>query len=161
MSAAAWRGILLTIVIAVAAGFLGARLGMQGAARANVGSLADNPSGRQGSVRQSVATLLNHDFKLSADQKTRIQAIDDRFTKTHNLIWADVRMSNAELAAAVANDMSLNQDAKNAITEIQDSVGRLHTESIEYVLEVRKVLTPEQRSQFDEHIIMALMRDPA
>jgi hypothetical protein len=146
-----WRWWLLTAVIAVAFGFLGARLGMQSPA----------PRMGQGTVRASVESLLQREFKLSSAQRASIDEIDRKFTRTHNLIWADVRMSNAELAAAVAEDMSLNPLAKVAIQEIQQSVGRLHTESILYVLEVRQVLTPEQRLVFDEHIIMALMRDPA
>jgi Spy/CpxP family protein refolding chaperone len=161
VSAAAWRGLILTIVIAAAAGFIGARLGTQGAAEASSTPAATATGMPQVTVRQSVEGLLRRDFKLTADQRTRLRAIDDRFTRQHNLIWADIRMSNAELAAAVASDMSMNQEAKNAITEIQDSVGRLHTESIQYVLEVRQVLTPEQRAEFDDHIVMALMRDPA
>jgi len=147
-----WRWWLLTAVIAAAFGFLGARLGMQQAPTPGLG---------QGTVRASVESLLQREFKLAPAQRQAIDQIDEKFTRTHNLIWADIRMSNAELAAAVANDMSLNPQAKAAIEEIQGSVGRLHTESILYVLEVRKVLTPEQRVVFDEHIIMALMRDPA
>jgi Spy/CpxP family protein refolding chaperone len=157
VNAGGWRSFALTLVvaavIAAGAGFVGAKLGQTHApARASV--LA-------GSVRQSVDNLLQRNFQLTPDQQRQIQAIDEQFTRKHNLIWADIRTSNAELAGAVANDMSLNQQAKNAIMEIQDSVGRLHTESILYVLEIRKVLTPDQRNEFDEHIIMALMRDPA
>jgi Spy/CpxP family protein refolding chaperone len=156
MNAQAWRSLLLTLVLAAAAGFIGARLG-QGA-HANV-----TPSGTASgvTVRQSVQTLLTRDFDLTAQQKQAIQKIDEDFTRKHNLIWADIRTSNAELAGAVATDMSLSPDAKNAIMEIEASIGRLHTESILYVLEVRKVLTPQQRTHFDEHVVMALMRDPA
>ena len=158
MSAQAWRGLILTVVIALAAGFIGARLGAQASSGATP---AASPGGGQGSVRESVGSLLRRDFRLTPDQKARVAAIDAKFTRDHNMIWADIRASNVELAAAVANDMSLNQEAKNAITEIQESVGRLQTRSIQYVLEVRQVLNPDQRAEFDEHIIMALMRDPA
>ena len=160
MNTGALRGFVLTLllaaVIAAGAGFAGAKLAQRSHAPAPLNALVS-----RGSVRQSVDDLLQRDFRLSDDQKRQIQAIDEQFTRKHNLIWADIRMSNAELAASVANDMSLNQGAKDAISEIQESVGRLHTESIQYVLEVRRVLTPQQRNQFDEHIIMALMRDPA
>ena len=52
------------------------------------------------------------------------------------------------------------RSVSEALQGIEDGVGRLHTESILYVLQVREVLTPEQRKTFDEHIIMALMRSP-
>lgn len=148
-----WRWWLLTAVIAAAFGFLGAWLGMRHVQPPSAVS--------QGTVRASVESLLKREFQLSAAQRASIDEIDRKFTRTHNLIWADVRMSNAELAAAVAEDMTLNPQAKVAIQEIQESVGRLHTESIQYVLGVRQVLTPEQRVVYDEHIIVALMRVPA
>jgi Spy/CpxP family protein refolding chaperone len=151
---AAWRGLLLTLVIALAAGFIGAMIGVRGAHSAH-------PSMPQGTVRQSVDGLLERDFKLTSDQKAKIQTIDEAFVRKHNLIWADIRRSNAELAGAVANDMTLNANAKTAIGQIESSVGELHTESILYVLDVRKVLNPDQQKRFDEYIVMALMRDPA
>ena len=163
MSAASWRGLIVTVLIALAAGFVGARLGALGS------SAASRPA--QGSVRQSVDALLAKDFKLTDAQKQQVEQIDERFTKTHNLVWADINSSDAKLASAVAinmpngtlentGDMNLSPDAKAAIQGIEDGVGRLHTESILYVLQVREVLTPEQRKNFDEHIIMALMRSP-
>ena len=163
MNAATWRGLIVTIVIALAAGFVGARLG----------SLGMSPASKagQGSVRQSVDALLDRDFKLTAAQKSQIEEIDERFTKTHNVIWADINDSNARFASAVAtdlpkgtlensSDMTLSPDAKASIQEIENGVGKLHTESILYMLEVRQVLTPQQRKDFDEHIILALMRSP-
>ncbi len=56
--------------------------------------------------------------------------------------------------------MTLNADAKTAINGIQEGVGRLHSESILYVLEIRQVLTEQQRPDFDDRVIMALMRSP-
>jgi hypothetical protein len=163
MNAASWRALIITIAIALAAGFVGAKLGALGS------SAAVKPP--QGSVRQSVDALLDRNFKLTAAQKQQIEQIDERFTKTHNAVWADINTSDAKLASAVAinmpngtlenvDDMNLSPDAKAAIQGIEDGVGRLHTESILYVLQVREVLTPEQRKTFDEHIIMALMRSP-
>ncbi len=164
MTAAGWRGLILTLLVGAAAGFAGARLG---------GQLGAPPAAGQGSVRQAVDTLLDRDFKLTEAQKQQIRKVDDQFTRAHNQIWADVNTSNARLASAVAtdlpngklesaalNDMNLSPDAKSAIQGVQDGVGRLHTESILYVLQIREVLTPEQRNNFDEHVIMALMRSP-
>jgi|WetSurMetagenome_2_1015567.scaffolds.fasta_scaffold238455_2 hypothetical protein len=154
MNTASWRGFVLTLAIAAAAGFAGAKLGMAGL----------HPGGSQrvgeGSVRQSVDTLLDRDFKLNPAQKQQIEQIDESFTRTHNQIWADINTQNARLASAVATDMSLSPDAKTSIQGIQDGVGRLHTASIQYILQVRQVLTPAQRKDFDEHVIMALMRSP-
>jgi len=154
VNAASWRGLILTLVIALAAGFIGARLGALGGHAGGSGKLG------QDTVRQSVDSMLDRDFKLTAVQKQRIEAIDEQFTRQHNLIWTDIYASNARLASAVATDMSLSTDAKSAILGIQEGVGRLHTASILYVIQVRGELTPEQRKHFDEHVIMALMRSP-
>lgn len=153
MNAGAWRGIVLTLVIAIAAGFAGARLGM-------LGEHSSGGGAPYASVRQAVDDLLARDFKLSAPQKAQIAQIDEHFSVIHNQIWTGIYTENAQLANAVAANMTLSPDAKKAIAGIQDGVGRLHTESIIYVLEVRQVLTPQQRPDFDEHVIMALMRSP-
>lgn len=154
MNPSAWRGLVLTLVIAVAAGFAGARLGMLG------GHHTTSQGVGYASVRQAVDDLLERDFKLTAAQKQQIGQIDERFARIHNQIWTGIYTENAQLANAVAVDMTLNPDARKAILGIQDGVGRLHTESILYVLQVRQVLTPAQRPEFDEHVIMALMRSP-
>jgi len=150
----AWRGLALTLVIALAAGFLGARLGTFGQHRSVAGAAP------YANVREAVDNLLERDFKLTADQKQQIGVIDERFARTHNQIWTGIYTENAQLANAVSADMTLNADAKKAILGIQDGVGRLHTESIIYMLQVRQVLTPAQKPEFDEHVIMALMRSP-
>ncbi len=154
MNAGAWRGFALTLVIAIVAGFAGARLGMLGQHRSPAGGAP------YASVRQAVDDLLERDFKLTAAQKQQIAQIDQRFSVVHNQIWTGIYTENAQLANAVAANMTLSPDAKKAIAGIQDGVGRLHTESIIYVLEIRQVLTPAQRPDFDEHVIMALMRSP-
>jgi len=162
-----WRGLIVTLLVAGAAGFAGAKLGATG------GQLNGPQSVSPGSVRQAVDTLLHRDFKLTAAQQKEIQRIDDHFTQDHNQIWSDINNANARLASAVAtdlpngklesaatSDMMLSPDAKTAVQGIEAGVGQLHTESILYVLQVRDVLTPQQRNNFDEHIIMALMRSP-
>ena len=154
MNTAAWRGLALTLVIALAAGFLGARLGTFSQHRSVAGAAP------YANVREAVDNLLERDFKLTAAQKQQIGQIDERFARTHNQIWTGIYTENAQLANAVSADMSLNDDAKKAILGIQEGVGRLHTESIIYMLQVRQVLTPTQRPEFDEHVIMALMRSP-
>jgi Spy/CpxP family protein refolding chaperone len=154
VNAGAWRGFALTLVIAIVAGFAGARLGMLGQHRSPAGGAP------YASVRQAVDDLLERDFKLTAAQKQQIAQIDQRFSVVHNQIWTGIYTENAQLANAVAANMTLSPDAKKAIAGIQDGVGRLHTESIIYVLEIRQVLTPAQRPDFDEHVIMALMRSP-
>jgi hypothetical protein len=154
MNRPAWRGFVLTLIIALAAGFAGAQIGVNGL------HLGAQPRASQGSVRQSVDVLLDRDFKLTPAQKRQIEQIDESFTRSHNQIWADINVQNARLASAVATDMSLSPDAKTSIEGIKDGVGRLQTTSIEYILQVRQVLTPAQRKDFDEHVIMALMRSP-
>ena len=154
MNTSDWRGVVLTLVVAAAAGFAGARLGTLGQHHSSAGAAP------YANVRQAVDDLLARDFKLTPAQKQQIGQIDERFTKVHNQIWTGIFTENAQLANAVSSDMTLNPDAKKAILGIQDGVGRLHTESILYMLEVRQVMNQSQKPEFDEHVIMALMRSP-
>lgn len=147
----AWASLLLTALVAALFGFGGAYIAVRAAAA--------RPAPTAVGVREAVDDMLQHQLQLTPAQKAAVQTIDERYAQKHNLIWADIRMSNAELSGALAADMSMNQDVKNAIAEIQESVGRLQTETISYVLEVRSVLTPQQRLIFDERVEAALMRD--
>lgn len=145
-----WRVVLVTVVIATLCGFVGARFGASRSAP-TVNSMQEQ------TVRQRVDDILRKKFNLTPAQKAEVDRIDDRYTRLRNQIIADLHAENVDLAAAVAENMTLSPLAKDAVMEIQVSVGMLQTETIKYILEVRQVLTPDQRKVFDEDIVEMMM----
>ncbi len=148
-----WRNLIITVVVAAAAGFAGARLGaMRNQAPADATA--------QATLRQTVDAMLTRDFNLSADQKAKIKVIDEAFTRQNNRIWSKLKMTNAELAGALSDDMTMNAMTQVYIRQIEENVGLLQSSTISYIIDIRNVLTPKQRELYDERIIRALMRDP-
>ena len=146
-----WRVVLITVVIATICGFIGARFGASRSAPPTANQM------QEPTVRQQVDDILRKKFTLTPAQKQTIDAIDERYTRRRNEIIADLHAENVDLAAAVGENMTLSPLAKDAIMEIQDSVGKLQTDTINYILEVRQVLTADQKKAFDEEIVEMMM----
>ena len=148
-----WRNLVITVIVAAVSGFAGARLG----AIRNQGHTVKPTA--QTTLRQTVDSMLDRDFKLSADQKQQVAVIDETFTRQNNRIWAKLKMTNAELAGALSDDMTMNAMTQVYIRQIEQNVGMMQTSTINYIIEIRNVLTPQQRQLYDERIIRALMQD--
>ena len=147
---------LLTAAIAFCFGLLGASLA--GHMPQGLGpSSRPNPDYRLVQFRERVDRMLSEEMHLSTQQKQRVELIDHNYTLDYNLALADLHASNSELAAALANDMSLNDDAKTAIREIEVNVGQMQTSTVNYIVDLRKVLTPDQQKIFDGRIIADIM----
>jgi Spy/CpxP family protein refolding chaperone len=144
---------LTTLVVAVAAGLFGAFL----AAHHRPAFLQPPEHSDTLTFRDVMHRVLDAGPPLSPAQKAAVAKIDEGYLTNHNLIRADVQASNAELAAALADDMSLNPAAKKAINELQLNIGEMQTVTVNYIIDVRGVLTPDQRRTFDDHIVAAMM----
>lgn len=144
----------ITAAIAFSCGLLGASVA------SHVPPLAGqrpNPDYRLVQFRERVDRMLSQEMHLSAQQERQVALIDHNYTLDYNLALADLHASNSELAAALANDMTLNDDAKAAISEIQLNVGQMQTSTVNYIVDLRAVLTPDQKKIFDGRIIADIM----
>lgn len=152
MNSAFWRNLVITVVLAGLAAFVGARLG---AAHLN----PEAPRSRL-LLRDTVAQMIHQDLKLTPDQARRIQQIEDRYAHQRNTLRAQIGSANAELGEALANEMALGTAAQRALEHLQASMGSLQRETILYVLEVRAVLTPEQQQVLDQKVFESLTIGP-
>ncbi len=143
-----WRNLLITIVLAFGAAFIGARLGAQA------------PPKPTPQLRESIYQVVHHDLKLTPAQQAQVRAIDDRYEHKRNALRADIGSANAELAQALANEMALGTAAERALTHIQTSLGQMQRDSVLYVLDVRAVLTPDQQTLLDRKIFETLALGP-
>ena len=146
--------LLVTAAIAFCCGLLGASM---------AGYIPNTSpvSGKQGDrliqFRERIDHMLSDEMRLSPEQNRRVALIDHNYTLDYNLTLADLHASNAQLGAALANDMSLNPEAQTAIKEIQLNVGQMQTSTVNYIIDIRNVLTPDQKKVFDGRIIAELM----
>ncbi len=143
-----WLNLLVTVILAGGAGFIGARYGAS--------SLA--PQDQPMLLRQSVHDMAQ-ELKLTPVQAKAIDAIETRYTTTRNTLRVKIGQANIELAGAMSEEMTFGPQAQNAIDHLQASVGDLQRQTVLYVLEVRDVLTPAQQVAYDQKVVAALTAD--
>jgi Spy/CpxP family protein refolding chaperone len=147
VSRKAWLNLLITLVVAGAAGFIGAWAGAESLHR-----------GREQTslLRQSVHEMIDQGLKLTPEQRKEIAAIEARYSRRRNELRVQVSRANVELASAMSEEMAFGPQAQLAIDHLQHSVGDLQSSTVLYVLEIRDVLTPEQRVIYDQKVVEAL-----
>jgi hypothetical protein len=143
-----WRNLLITVVLASGAAFVGARLGAQA------------PPKPAPLLRDSVYQMVHHDLTLTSVQQAAVRQIDQRYENRRNAQRADIIAANAELAQALANEMALGTAAERALGHIQGSLGQMQRDSVLYVLDVRAVLMPDQQAMLDRKIFETLAHGP-
>jgi Spy/CpxP family protein refolding chaperone len=142
-----WLNLLVTVILAGGAGFVGARYGASGVRQ-------EQPL----LLRQSVHDMAR-ELKLTPAQTKAIDAIERRYTANRNTLRVKIGQANIELAGAMSEEMTFGPQAQNAIDHLQASVGDLQRQTVLYVLEVRDVLTPEQQMAYDQKVVAALTAD--
>ena len=153
MNGAFWRNLLITVVLAGTAAYVGTRLGEQ--------QLKPPEAPRVHLLlRDSVYQMVHQDLKLTDDQKRKIDEIEARYAHRRNALRAQIGSANAELGEALANEMALGTAASRALEHLQGSMGDLQRETILYVLEVRSVLTPPQQQVLDQKVFESLTLGP-
>jgi Spy/CpxP family protein refolding chaperone len=148
-----WRHLLLTVVLAGAAGFLGVWVGAS--------RLAPPPT--QPPMLPNVVNELRSRglHGLTAGQETQLNAIAARYGETRAKLRRRITAANFELADSLAEETQLGPKTQAAIDRLKNTVGEMQQAAVVYVLDLRQVLTPEQRVVFDDKVVEALMTDPA
>lgn len=141
-----WRTILLTGLVAFAAGALGVWTG--------VAFFADGGSGHP-----SLDTIVHRELDLSADQKRRIETVEARFAARKTTIEAEMRDATRAISVAVSEDKAYTPSVERTVDRFHSAMGELQHETILHVFEMRAVLTPAQQSRFDEIVRTELVGD--
>ena len=137
-----WRNLLITVVVAMVAGWAGGWLGV----RTLVAEDEMLP------LRQTVSAIVRGDLKLTEEQIRDIQNIENRYYDRRMQLRGHVAEANRELADALMNDMAFGREAQQASLHVERGLGDLQRATIIYVLEVRDVLTPEQQVIYDRKV---------
>jgi Spy/CpxP family protein refolding chaperone len=107
----------------------------------------------------SLHSIIHHELDLDADQKQRLDAIEDRFAGRRQALQAEVRAANQELAAAIAASDGDTPQVQAAVDHFHSAMGELQKATISHVFEMRSVMTPAQAEVFDRRIVEALRQD--
>ena len=139
------RGAVLTVVLALLAGVAGSWLGS--------GRLLSRHHGA------SLHEMVHHDLKLTAAQDRQLEALEQDFAVRRRAREAELRAANAQLAAAIQERHEYGPEVAAAIERFHAAMGALQLETVQHVLAMRKVLTPEQAAKFDRRVSEALTNE--
>jgi Spy/CpxP family protein refolding chaperone len=142
-----WLNLVITLAVAAVAGFVGAWAGAEGLHRSRE---------QTSLLRESVHEMVHQGLELTPQQRREIDAVEARYTKRRNDLRVQISRANLELASAMSEEMAFGPQAQTAIDHLQNSVGDLQSSTVLYVLEIRDVLTPEQRVIYDRKVVEAL-----
>ena len=138
-----WRTIIVTALIAFAAGVLGVY----------AGSVLFNERADHGSLDLAV----HRELDLSAEQERQLEAIEARFAEQRHDCESDMRAATREIAAAMNEDKTYTPRVERAVNHFHAAMGRLQHATIQHVFEMRAVLTPAQQVRFDEIVRRELL----
>ena len=147
MSRRFWLNLVITLAIAAVAGFVGAWAGAEGLHRQRE---------QTSLLTKSIQDMVQHGLQLTPKQRSEIDQVEARYTKRRNSLRVQIGMANVELASAMSEEMAFGPKAQAAIDDLQSSVGDLQSSTVLYILEIRDVLTPQQRVLYDRKVVEAL-----
>lgn len=146
------RQLIITVLLAGLAGFIGVWVGVH-----RLDASLYPPAQP---LRAAVDELSRRGLTgLTPQQKTQINAIDQRYAHTRTVLRAQIASANVELSNALAEEMGFGPAVEKSINDLKSVVGDLQRQTVLYVLSLRAVLTPPQQAIFDEKVVAALMTD--
>lgn len=86
---------------------------------------------------------------LTEDQKTKSDRMHLELKKAMSVLEAKVKLKEAELNGMVTKDRPDTNAIHGKITEIAELKKEMMTKKYDHILEMRSILTPEQRLSFD------------
>ncbi len=137
---------IVTILIALVAGLVGALVGARMVDRARVPPLH---------------VLVHHDLNLTSAQSARVDVLERDYAARRQALEAEMRAANADLAGAIREERGYGPKVTAAVDRFHGAMGRLQKATIEHVFAMRAVLTPTQAERFDRSVVKALTADAA
>jgi len=135
-----WQGLLVTALVAFAAGLGGVWLGKH-VFQSETPGLHD---------------IVHERLDLTDEQLSRIEAIESDFASRRQTLELEMRAANLDLAAAIRGEHVYGPGVTAAIERFHRAMGELQSETIRHVFAMREVLTPDQQAVFDDTVIESL-----
>lgn len=145
MKIGGWH-IVIAILLALAAGFLGAYAARQW-------NVAQPPTG--------LHDFVHDELDLTGDQIEKLSELESRFVTERTQLELGLRKANAQLARAINQEHRYGPEVSVAIDQVHARMGALQKATVQHVFAIRSLLDQKQREQFDEQISRSLGGTPA
>ena len=136
------RGTLITVALAIVAGFGGVWLGKA--------VFESTPN------QATLHDVVHHQLRLDAEQRRRIDVLERKFVVQRHALELEMRAANVELAVAIREEQGYGPRVVAAVDRFHVAMGRLQTETIKHVFAMREVLRQDQKATFDDTVVSAL-----
>ena len=103
---------------------------------------------------------IHNELKLTAEQERRINGLELDFAARRKVLESEMRAANADLAQAIQASHSYTPAVQAAVDRFHQAMGELQKATIQHVIAIRMVLTPEQAARFDDIVVKSLTAQP-
>lgn len=141
---ATWRGILITALVALLAGFGGVWLGLRSFG---------------GQEAPGLHEVVHERLELTAEQRRQIETLEADFAARRQSLELEMRAANSDLATAIRVEHGYGPAVTAAVERFHGAMGQLQSETIRHVFAMREVLDPDQQRIFDATVVSALTED--
>lgn len=135
--------IALTLVAATLGGWAGVRYGL-----------------REVHAPQQLDELLHHRLHLTAAQERQLAALEADFAVHRRDFATQMRAANRDIARAITVRHDYDAEAQAAVNQLHRAMMELQDATVQHVLAMRALLTPDQVPQFDRIVDQALAATP-
>jgi len=142
-----FRRLALTLLLVVAAAIGGAWIGGR--------IFAPKPS-THADFHEQLYNVLD----LSPEQRKKIEALERINSKEETYQREALRIANRNLANLLEHEDAYNESVEAAIEEVHTAMSGLQVLTIKHLYDMREILTPEQRTEFDR-LVAGTLREHA
>lgn len=140
-----WRIFLAMLLITAVAGGLAGWAGVE--------------YGLHRETREDLDTVLHRDLDLTTLQNQQIEALEKTFALDRTQYQTEMRAANKQLAQALTKNHSYSPEVERAIQHVHVAMAELQVRTVQHILAMRAVLTPEQARIFDRTVSKTLTSD--
>lgn len=110
-------------------------------------------------TREDLDTVLHRDLDLTTLQNQQIEALEKTFALDRTQYQTEMRAANKQLAQALTKNHSYSPEVERAIQHVHVAMAELQVRTVQHILAMRAVLTPEQARIFDRTVSKTLTSD--
>ncbi len=103
--------------------------------------------------------VLHHRLALDGNQRTRLDALEQRYAVQRRALEFELRADNARLAAAIVAEHGNGPRVAAAVDQSHAVMGELQKATLSHIFAMRQLLKPDQTTQFDQAVVKALTED--
>ncbi len=135
--------IALTLVAATLGGWAGVHYGL-----------------REAHAPQQLDELLHQRLHLTSAQEQQFAALEADFAVHRHDFETQMRAANRDIARAITVRHHYDAEAQTAVNQLHRAMMELQDATVQHVLAMRALLTPDQVPQFDRIVDQALAATP-